>query len=99
MTSTFIADADVVRAWMAERIPEMVFFDDAKFIGHLRDGQLAGGVAYERFTANSCCMHVASDGNRRWLTRPFLFWAFHYPFLQCGSIASIAWSASTTRPP
>ena len=75
---------DRVLPWMAERIQDMAFEPGAKAIGHERSGELVGAVAYDRFTRNSCIVHLASDGSRRWLTREFAIRTMAYPFIQCG---------------
>lgn len=48
-----------------------------------KDGELMGGVVYQRYTHTSILMHVASF-MPNWLCRDFLWLAFHYPFVQLG---------------
>lgn len=74
---------DVVR-WVAARVGEHGNFGAAQGIGWARDGSLVAGVVYNDFNGPNICMHVASDGSRRWLTREYLRVAFDYPFNQCG---------------
>lgn len=60
------------------------FRRDAYAIGVERDGELVGVVVYDTFSEADCCMHVASDGSGRWLTKEALVRFFAYPFIQCG---------------
>lgn len=53
-------------------------------IGLEQDGSLVAGVLFDNYMGGSVCMHVASDGSKQWMTREFLFKAFHYPFRQLG---------------
>lgn len=45
-------------------------------------GSLRSVVVFDRFSSNDCCVHVASDGTRAWMTRGFILQVFAYPFLQ-----------------
>lgn len=47
-------------------------------------GDIQAVVIYNNFTSNSLDMHVASVGDRKWLSRPFLSAVFSYPFVQLG---------------
>lgn len=60
-----------------------VYGPSTKCLASLDDsGRIRGVVVYDQRTATNCMMHVASDGSGRFLTREFLYWAFHVPFLQ-----------------
>jgi RimJ/RimL family protein N-acetyltransferase len=48
-----------------------------------KNGELMGGVVYQRYTHSSILMHVAAF-MPNWLCRDFLWLAFHYPFVQLG---------------
>lgn len=75
--------ADALISWAEARCGG-AFRPDAKAIGLERDGQLIASVVFDNHSPGSCCISVASDGSRRWLTRDFLVHVFAYPFLQCG---------------
>ena len=45
--------------------------------------EILAGVWYEGYNGANMNMHVAGVG-KRWLTREFLWYAFHYPFVECG---------------
>lgn len=45
---------------------------------------ILAGVLYDQFNGASIHMHVAAVSGRRWMTREFLWFAFHYPFNQLG---------------
>ena len=55
---------------------------DASF-SRWKDGELMGGVVYQRYTHSSVLMHVASF-MPNWLCRDLLWLVFHYPFVQLG---------------
>lgn len=75
---------DEVVRWVAHRTNEYGNFGAAVGIGWARDDRLVAGVVYNEWNGVNLCMHVASDGTRRWLTREFLRVAFDYPFNQAG---------------
>ncbi len=85
MTSAYVYDRhDELVAWAEKRIPHCRFRTDAVAIGHERDGRIAGVFVFDTFSANSCCVSIASDGSARWMTRDFAVRAMAYPFVQCG---------------
>lgn len=51
-------------------------------IGLERDGELVAGVVFDQFNGAQVCMHVASDGSKKWLNRHFLWFCFHFAFEQ-----------------
>ena len=69
--------------WAASKIG-VCFREDAKGIVIERNGAIAGVAVYDTFSPVDCCMHVASDGSSRWMTRRFLVEAFYYPFVRLG---------------
>ena len=80
--------------WALERIEGAQFWNDAKAIGIARGGIIDAAVIYDEFSASGCSLAIASNGNKRWLTREFLYRAFAYPFFQChmrrvGSLVSV----------
>ena len=82
MTRATIDKQGELIAWAQERIG-YPFRDDAKAIGFFdSDERLRAVVVYDTFALCDCCIHIASDGSRRWLTRLMLLEAFHYPFVQ-----------------
>lgn len=82
MTAQLIyGDEARLLSWASERIG-LTFRADACTIGLERDGELAAVVVYDTFSQADCCMHVASDGTRAWMTKALLLAAFAYPFLQ-----------------
>lgn len=54
-------------------------------IGMEEDGELIAGVVYNEYNHVNVNMHVASIGNRRWMTRDYLYVCFDYPFNQLGA--------------
>lgn len=51
----------------------------ARGVGLEENGELIAGVVYDYWNGASICMHVAGIG-KRWLTREYLWYCFHYPF-------------------
>lgn len=51
------------------------------YIGLEKAGVIVAATGYEDFNGASIRMHVAGDG-KRWMTREFLWYAFHYPFCE-----------------
>jgi len=49
-----------------------------------KGGAISAGVVFNEYNGPSICMHVASDGSKRWLCREFLRVSFDYPFNQAG---------------
>lgn len=81
---TITADNQSTLLEWAQRCIGVRFRPDAKAIGRISDGQVRAVVVYDNFSDCDCSMHIASDGTGRWLTRPLLSAAFHYPFIQLG---------------
>ncbi len=69
--------------WAQERIG-VAFRRDAYTIGLERDGAIAAVVVFDNFSEADCCMHIASDGTKRWMSKELLIAAFAYPFVQLG---------------
>lgn len=71
-----------VVSWVAERTGEFGNFGAAVGIGIESDGRLLAGVVFNEFNGSSMCIHVASDGSKRWMSRELLWFTFHYAFEQ-----------------
>jgi hypothetical protein len=48
------------------------------------DVEIIACVWYEGYNGVNMNMHVASKPGSRWMTREFLWYVFHYPFVECG---------------
>lgn len=71
--------------WVCSRTGDGPFWPDgSSTIGLEKDGELVAGVVFDDYNGVSCCIHVASDGTRRWLNREYLWFTFHYAFNQLG---------------
>lgn len=55
-----------------------------KGLGLERDGELIAGVLYEGFNGRNVWMHVAAEPGKKWMTRDYLRYCFHYPFNEMG---------------
>lgn len=73
-----------VGQWVCARTGGVWSPVDSRAVGLERDDELVAGVLYDHFNGVSVCMHVASDGTKRWLTRGFLRFCFDYPFNTMG---------------
>lgn len=67
-----------------EKIGIPGFRDDARAIGLIRDGEIIASCVFECFTQSDCCVHLASDGSRRWCNREYIVRCMAYPFIQLG---------------
>lgn len=56
----------------------------SKGLGLERDGELIAGVVYEDFNGKNIWMHVAAKPGVQWMTRSYLWYCFHYPFVEMG---------------
>jgi len=76
---------DTVRIWeFVRRFMPIDANGSMKALGLERpDGRLISGVLYEGFNGRNAWMHVALEPGARW-TRRFLWYAFHYPFVEMG---------------
>lgn len=81
--SVIYGQDEVLVPWAAKRIG-VPFDATARAIGLVQDGELRAVVVYDRFSEVDCCMHIASDGTRRWMSREYLVKVFAYPFVQLG---------------
>lgn len=65
--------------------------DQQKGICLMRDGAVDAACVYDEFNGSNVFVHIAATPGKRWLTRSFLYWAFHYPFEQLGCKRMTAW--------
>lgn len=83
MSTRIVSGTGRVFPFVASLVP-MQFAAGMKALGLERDGELVAGVVYEGFNAHNVWMHVAAKDHGRWLTRPYLHYCFHYPFVEVG---------------
>lgn len=60
-----------------------------------RDGVVIAAAVYVEFNGSNVVVHLAGTPGRRWLNRDFLYWGFHYPFIQLGCKRITCWVEST----
>lgn len=77
-----VTDASRIGPWVCERTGGRYEPGCSAAIGWEEDGKLRAGVLYDQYNGQSICMHVASDGTRKWMTREYLAYSFWYPFVQ-----------------
>jgi len=67
--------------WVANRTRDHGF-GAAIGIGWEKNGALIAGVVFNEYNGANICMHVASDGSKKWMAREYLWTCFDYPFNQ-----------------
>lgn len=72
----------VAAPWAVERIGNIPPFKDCTGLALLDNMVLIAVVIYTDYNGKNCCIHVASDGSKRWMTKTFLRAAFVYPFVE-----------------
>ena len=82
MSTRLIVDEERVYQFLRSQDIELPRAADQQGIGLERDGEVVGGVLYERFNGTGIWAHVAGVG--RWVTKDYLREAFAYPFVQLG---------------
>lgn len=72
--------------WASERMgrPALRWPKDTVCIGLEEAGDPVAVILYDRFTSQSCDMHLATNGGKKWATRASLYAFFAFPFIQCG---------------
>jgi RimJ/RimL family protein N-acetyltransferase len=83
MPTRIVSDPARVYAFVTQHMP-MQAVSGMKGLGLERDGQLIAGVLYEGFTGRNVWMHVAAEPGKKWMTREYLRYCFHYPFNEMG---------------
>lgn len=83
MSTLLYGQEDKLLPWAQERIG-VAFRRDAYTIGLERDGQLVAVVVFDSFGETDCCMHIASDGTKAWMSKRLLLSSFAFPFTQLG---------------
>ena len=68
--------------WASARIGG--FGDDKLAVGFgiEDDGKLVAAVVFNDYNKAAICMHVVSDGSKRWMTKTLLWMVFDYAFNQ-----------------
>ena len=64
---------------------------DEKGICLLRDGEVIAATMYYNWNGSNIWMHTACRPGRRSLTRDYIRWCFHYPFVQLNANRVSAW--------
>lgn len=77
-----VTDSDRVGPWVCESTGGTWTPQDSTALGWEKDGKLVAGVVFDLYNGASICIHVASDGSKRWMTREFRRFCFDYAFNQ-----------------
>lgn len=73
-----------IAEYVAEKIGTGRKTDNFSAIGLVDGDKLVAGVVYTDFNGSNITAGIAGDG-KSWLTRDFLWFMFHYPFIQAGA--------------
>jgi len=68
--------------WMCERTGGQ-YCGDGVYIGLEQDGKLIAVCGFDNYNGRSLHMHIAAEG-KRWMTKEYLWYCFHYPFVEVG---------------
>lgn len=76
-----------ISAFIADRcgVPGARWIDYTT-VGLLDNRELVAGVLYHEKTESNIVTHIATGSGRRCLNREFLWYIFHYPFIELGCI-------------
>jgi len=78
-----------IGAWMAEMLAPCGF-TEGRGIGvvdvlpEMQVAKIIAGIWYESYNGANISMHVAALPNSRWMSKELLWYAFYYPFIECG---------------
>ncbi len=50
----------------------------------VRDDVVVASTIYEGFNGKNVWVHLAADESKRWMTKSYLHYCFHYPFNEMG---------------
>lgn len=73
---------DEIGRFVCDRINKQWIPEACTAIGLEENGEIIAGVLYDDFNGANVCMHVASLPGKKWMTREYLWFCFHYPFEQ-----------------
>ena len=80
----------VVREFMEARVDTPGAFSEGRGVGlvdidqHTGQADLIAGCWFEKWNGVNLSMHIAAVPGRRWMNREFLWYCFHYAFVECG---------------
>lgn len=56
-----------------------------------RNDAIIAATLYQEYNGSNLFMHSAGTPGTNWLTRDYLYWCFHYPFVQLGCKRATVW--------
>lgn len=74
-------DNDRLVTWASEVIG-LTPRSDVQAIGWQEGGEILAVTLWDGFSTCDCNIHIASNGTRKWMRRPFLRASFWHPFVQ-----------------
>lgn len=98
MKSILTGRDSIVGPWVCARAGGTWSVGRGATVGLLDSGKgLVAGVLYEDYNRANLLMHVAAVPGKAWLCREYLWFCFHYPFVQlgCKRITGIVPSVNT----
>ena len=76
-----LADDEAAYEFLSAQMP-MARSNAQQGIVQKKDGVVNAAVLYTSFNGPNVMATIAGTVGTRWLTREFLYWIFHYPFVQ-----------------
>lgn len=83
MTYKVAVDTEAAYEYVNKFFP-VVRVADQRGIVQYRNDEVVAAALYVEFNGSNVFVHLAGSPDKRWLTRDFLYWGFHYPFVQLG---------------
>jgi RimJ/RimL family protein N-acetyltransferase len=83
---------DIVGPWVVEKTGGFWLAGSGTTVGLVDDQKgLIAGILYQDYNGANVSMHIAAEPGARWMTREFLWAAFHYPFeqLKCKRVTGL----------
>ena len=77
-----VGQDDIVGPWVTQRSGGTFFLGRGVTIGICKDDNLIGGFLFEDYNGNSVIVHIASDGNKHFLTKEIAEFVSNYVFHQ-----------------
>ena len=90
MKALLFGREDVVRPFMEGLVQTPGAFSEGRGVGLVEvdeptgTAELVAGCWFEKWNGVNVHMHIAAKPGRKWLSRDFLWYCFHYPFVELG---------------
>jgi RimJ/RimL family protein N-acetyltransferase len=90
--STFDVVSDVNRALEhANKYLKLLRKEKQTGICLVKNDEVLASCVYEEFNGANIWLHCVGTPGKPWLNRDFIYWSFHYPFVQLGAERISLW--------